>query len=213
MCRANTTRGRQKHRSMDRRNTRTLTNTICPLQVKDEWYWLWHRCVRFPQAHKWLCGACRHRRAAGELQEVAKESPGWAKRTRTPRDSCHGDCGRKQRLAQYSENWRRERKVWYDKLCNSNLKAKGSKIQISIKQHRSTSNINLQVLLSTYWCAQIHDCAESEPGKRQRGSSKKIICTNLVYFQSVITMTLRLPLFHSHSPFPWCFLPTDGLVV
>lgn len=109
---------------------------------------------------------------------------------------------------------KRDRTVWYDKLCNSNLKAKEVKSTVSINQHRrSTSNMNTQVLLSTYWCAWIHDCAESEPGKRQRGSSKKIICTNLVYFQSVITMTLRLSLFHSHRSFPWCFPPTDGSVV
>lgn len=41
----------------------------------------------------------------------------------------------------------------------------------------------------------IHDCARVRLQLRHRSSSKKkkIICTNLVYFQAVITMTLHLP--------------------
>lgn len=48
-------------------------------------------------------------------------------------------------------------------------------VQILIIRCRSSSisNINLLLSLSSSWCAQVHDCAESEPGKRQRGSSKK----------------------------------------
>lgn len=69
------------------------------------------------------------------------------------------------------------------------------------------TNIRKQMPLSTYCCAHIHDCTATEPGKRQWGSSKKkkIICTNLVYFQSVITMTFHLPLTHI-ALFPGVFL-------
>lgn len=68
------------------------------------------------------------------------------------------------------------------------------------------ANIRKQMPLSTYCCAHIHDCTATEPGKRQWGSSKKkIICTNLVYFQSVITMTFHLPLTHI-ALFPGVFL-------
>lgn len=69
------------------------------------------------------------------------------------------------------------------------------------------ANIRKQMPLSTYCCAHIHDCTATEPGKRQWGSSKKkkIICTNLVYFQSIITMTFHLPLTHI-ALFPGVFL-------
>lgn len=47
-----------------------------------------------------------------------------------------------------------------------------------------------------YWCAQTHDCAERERESLDegRGSSKKnSVCTNLVYFQSIITVTFWPP--------------------
>lgn len=92
----------------------TLINgqgSICKSQTasqtpskEDDWYWLWHRCVPSPQVHRLLCGACRRQTAAGELQYVGRVSPGSARRTHTPRNSYHGDCDKKQRLAPYSAN-------------------------------------------------------------------------------------------------------------
>ena len=64
------------------------------------------------------------------MQEVGRVSLVSAKWTHTPRDSCHGDCGRKQRPAPYSaRKMKRERKKRksFDKLCNSNLKLKEKK--------------------------------------------------------------------------------------
>lgn len=108
---------------------------------------------------------------------------------------------------------KRERIVWYDKLCNSNVKAKEEK-----SKYRS---VGTEAAPQIFTCrcyfppTDVHRfmTVQRVSLERGRGSSKKIICTNLVYFQSVITMTLRLPLLHSHPSFPWCFPPTDGLVV
>lgn len=64
--------------------------------------------------------------------------------------------------------------------------------EISAGQPISTLNVIVRAPPSTYyWCAQTHDCAERGSLDEGRGSSKKkkSVCTNLVYFQSIITVT------------------------
>lgn len=79
------------------------------------------------------------------------------------------------------------------------------KVWILSNSHKSNTQISI---CSCYFPLSVvqESYTESEP---ERDSSKKK-CTNLVYFQSLITMTLWLPLHLSHPSSPWCVTPTDG---
>lgn len=88
-------------------------------------------------------------------------------------------------------------KTWTNKQAHSQINVYRIK-----NTHRSrTSDMDLQVRLSTSCWAGIHGCTESEPGE----TALKKKCTNLVYFQSFITMTLCLPLLLSHPSFSLMF--------
>lgn len=125
-----------------------LQKTIWPYGGREARHWPWRRCVPSPRVRRRLCAACRHRRAAAGWREARRANPGWGTRTRTRRDSSHGGCDRRRRLAPCSARSERERGGETKnciKMCNcGRWHAAKEKVQLSI---------SLQVLLSTYWVA------------------------------------------------------------
>lgn len=145
-----------------------LQKTIWPYGGREARHWPWRRCVPSPRVRRRLCAACRHRRAAAGWREAGRANPGWGTRTRTRRDSSHGGCDRRRRLAPCSARSERERggenkklhknvQLWTVARCEG----KGPAID-------QPAGVTFYLL-----SGHIYDCARVRLWLRHRGGSKK----------------------------------------
>lgn len=122
-------------------------------------------------------------------------NPGWGTRTRSRTDSSHGGCDRRRRLALCSARSEREKGGGGQKQLHKNVQ-----LWMVARCEGKGPAIDQPAGVTFYLLSgHNHDCARVRLRLRHRGGSKKkkIFCTNLVYFQAVITMTLHLPPSHS----------------
>lgn len=142
---------------MHSRDTCTPIKTICPLNIRGATLTLTYvrsvstssqMTLRSLSASESCLGVAGGGKGESGLGEDETHSDGFIScRLRQNAATCSVLCRFKERERETTHN------IKVNILSNS--------------QRSRTSNMDLQVLLSTSCCAGIHDCTESEPGERQ----------------------------------------------